>query len=470
MSLPNTRKGAYGIAEMLTGKKKLWFIGIGGVHMAAMARYARKIGFTVAGSDRVANERTAHLAEMGITVFFGHDAARVVDSDAVVYTLAISADNPEYAAARRLGIPLFSRADFLSYLIRPYPNRIGIAGSHGKSTVTAMLAEIYLAAGRSPTVFCGAPLRRGAETVLEGKGQDAIFEACEYEESFLCFQPTLAVLLNADHDHTDCFATREQILQAFTAFAALPGKEGTVLCNGEDGAALLCAVRSPAKYVSFGVDVGDFHARVQEFSHGCGVFTPVLPEGNVWEPIRLQVPGRHNVSNAMAALAAARLQGISCEAIHTGLSAFRGVGRRMEYRGTLCGALLYDDYAHHPREIVATLTTAREMAGAGRVLAVFQSHTYSRTAAFFTEICAALRLADRAWIAPIYPARETDTLGMSAEALAIGVGEGARACRHLGEIAEEVTAAALPGDLVVIMGAGDIDRIFADFSGKHFTM
>lgn len=470
MSLPNTRIGADGIAARLAGKKKLWFIGIGGVHMAAMARYAARLGFAVAGSDRVANERTRQLSEVGIPVFFGHDAARIVDRDAVIYTLAISKDNPEYAAALRLGIPLFSRADFLSYLMRSYPNRIGVAGSHGKSTVTAMLAEIYLAAGRAPTVFCGAPLRYEADMLLREGGTDVIFEACEYNGSFLCFRPTLAVLLNADHDHADYYRSREEIEAAFSDYAALPGEAGTVLYNREDAASLRCIGSSLARRVSFGIGSGDFQARLQGFSYGCGRFIPVLPDQRTLGEIRLRVPGRHNVGNAMAAVAAAHLQGIPEDAIVHGLSQFRGVGRRMEYRGMLGGALLYDDYAHHPREIAATLQTAREIAGRGRLLAVFQSHTYSRTAAFFAEICAALRLADIVWIAPIYPARETDDLGMSAEALAVGVGERARACAHIGEIADAVGRAALPGDLVVVMGAGDIDRIFADFYGKHFTI
>ena len=342
-----------------------------------------------------------------------------------------------------------------------HANRIGIAGSHGKSTVTAMLAHILTAAGRAPAVFCGAPLR-GVSEEPRVQAQDAVFEACEYGDSFLRFSPTLAVLLNADHDHVDYFPTREALKRSFCTYAALPGKTGVVLCNAEDMLALSCAQTSEARLVTFGVDDGDFRARVRKFSAGCGVFTPVLSQGRELPEIRLRVPGCHNISNAMAAIAAADLLGVTGETICAALSAFPGVGRRMEYRGTLGGARLYDDYAHHPREIVATLTAAREMAGKGRLLAVFQSHTYTRTKAFLAEICAALRLADRVLIAPIYPARETDTLGMSADVLAAGVGERATACQTLSEVAAALTAELMAGDLAVVMGAGDVDRIFRE--------
>ncbi|MBQ8356757.1 MAG: UDP-N-acetylmuramate--L-alanine ligase [Clostridia bacterium] len=470
MALPNTSKSAAEIAVALSGKKKLWFIGIGGVHMATMAQFAAKKGFTVAGSDRAAGEGTARLQAAGIPVYFGHDAARVVDFDAVVYTLAISPQNPEYTAAVRLGLPVFSRADFLAYLMRDYPNRIGVAGSHGKSTVTAMLAEIFTVAGRAPTVFCGAPLR-DISPCAAGGGRDVIFEACEYKDSFLRFSPTLSVILNVGLDHVDYFDSMDAIKRSFAAYAALPGEAGAVLCNAEDENALACAAKSPARHHTFGIEKGEYRAETVRHLEGRYAFSPVLPDGRRMDEIVLRVPGRHNVANAMAALAVARLCGVREAAIATGLAAFRGAGRRMEYRGMLHGARLFDDYAHHPAEIVATLSATRQMLeGKGRLFAVFQSHTYSRTAAFFTEICTALRAADRVLVAPIYAARETETLGMSAAVLAAGVGERASAPGDLTAIAAVLDAELSPGDLAVIMGAGDIDRIFGNFSGKHFTL
>ncbi len=470
MSLPNTRVGASGIAAALTGKKKLFFIGIGGVHMAPMAERAMEMGYEVSGSDRIRSPAVARLAALGIPVYHGHDAARVVGADAVIYTLAVSAENPEYTAARRLGIPTFSRADFLSFLTAAYSCRIGVSGSHGKSTVTAMLAHILLAAGRAPAVFCGAPLREGTSGLLSGGGDYAVLEACEYQDSFLCLAPTLALLLNVEQDHVDYFPDRQALERSFSAFAALPGAGGRVLYNAEDEACVRCIEKSPAACFSFGVERGDFHTRLRGYDRGCADFVPVLPSGEAGERITLRVVGRHNVCNAIAAYGAAVLCGVEGACISRALSGFRGAGRRMEYRGLLRGAVVYDDYAHHPTEVRAALAAARQLAGEGRLLAVFQSHTYSRTAAFFGELCDALRGADRVLIPPIYAARERDTLGMSAEGLAAGVGEQALPVPDLATAAAILERAVAPGDLVLIMGAGDVDGIFSNFSGKHFTL
>ena len=437
--------------------------------MSSMAELAQRKGYTVSGSDRVDSVATRRLAAMGISVWRGHDAAHVVGYDAVIYTLAISADNPEYVAAVHLGIPVISRADFLSFLMAEYPCRIGVAGSHGKSTVTAMLAEILTEAERSPTVFCGAPLSDGKGMRI-GTGREAVFEACEYQDSFLCFSPTLAILLNAEWDHVDWFSDADAVYRSYASFADLPQKDGTVLYNAEDVRCVHCVRESTAKRVSFGIENGDFHARLLGYREGCTEFAPVLPDGTEAQVVRLRVPGMHNLANALAAFGAAALCGVTPEAACRGLARFRGAGRRMQYRGMLCGARLLDDYAHHPTEIRATLTAAREMLGKGRLIAVFQSHTYSRTAVFFREICDALRLADRVLIAPIYAARERDTRGMSAALLATGVGDGAAAFDSKEQIADALEAEAGPGDLIVIMGAGDIDGIFRVFSRKHFTI
>lgn len=469
MSLPNTKWGSEGIATLLREKNRLFFIGIGGVHMASMAELALKRGYFVGGSDRVASAATQRLSAMGVPIWQKHDAAHVVGYDAVIYTLAISAENPEYAAALRLGIPVISRADFLAFLMADRPCRIGVAGSHGKSTVTAMLAEILHGAKRSPTVFCGAPLWGGSGMRM-GTGKEAVFEACEYRDSFLCFSPTLAILLNVEWDHVDWFSDTEGVRRSFAAFARLPGEGGTVLYNGEDALCTDCARESGAKQISFGIEKGDFHTRLQGYFDGCAEFVPILPDGTEAPSVRLRVPGRHNLSNAIAAFGAAVLCGVAPTAACEALAGFGGAGRRMQYRGMLCGARLLDDYAHHPTEICATLSAAREMVGRGKLIAVFQSHTYSRTAAFFEEICKALRLADRVMIAPIYAARERDTLGMNAVRLAEGVGQIATPFESKEQIAAALEREVEPGDLAVVMGAGDIDGIFRVFSRKHFTL
>ena len=466
MSVENTHHTSAEISSALAGKTKLWFIGIGGIHMCALAMISRARGFFVAGSDRAENENTARLRRAGIAVYQRHDAAQMAEFDAVIYTLAITKDNPEYLAAKRLGLPLFSRADYLGYLMHAHPSRIGVAGSHGKSTTTAMLGEIFDVAGRAPNVVCGAEMRRfGAPFAMCG-GNDFIFEACEYGNSFLSLSPTLAVILNAELDHVDFFTDKDMLLRAFGSFAESAGQAVVPA----DDAALQGALPEGPLCFRFGLtEQADYRAAALSVSGGIYSFDLIFPRGAVGR-LTLGVAGLHNVKNALAAAAAADLSGVGAADILVALSGFRGAKRRMEYRGIFCGARVFDDYAHHPTEIAATLTLAREMVADGRVFAVFQSHTYSRTAAFFEEICRALALADRVLVADIYPARETDTLGMSAAGLAAGTGAHAAYVGGLSDITATLARELLPGDLVVVMGAGDIDRIFGEFSKKHFTL
>ena len=467
MSVHNTPGGAAAIAAALSGAKRLWFIGIGGIHMASLALFAAR-RFSVAGSDTREGEGTARLRAAGIPVTIGHNAAAACAADAVIFTLAVSPDDEEYVAAERAGVPRFSRADFLGYLMAEFPCRIGVAGSHGKSTVTAMVAEILLAAGRSPTVFCGAPVRALGSPFAAGTGREVLFEACEYEDSFLCFTPTLAVLLNAEMDHVDYFADESAIERSFAAFGALPGAEGILLYSADNEGAVRCAAASHSRRVSFG-EAGDYRIRDVAMPGGYGAFTVCLPGGGTL-PLSLRVPGAHNVQNATAAAAVADLLGVPHSVISAALGAFRGASRRMEFRGVYFGARFYDDYAHHPTEIRATLQAARALLGCGgRLYCVFQSHTYSRTAAFFAEFCVALRLADRVIVTDIYPARETDTLGMSGALLAAGVGDGAAYAGSFHAVAELLRQELSPLDMVVVMGAGDVNRLFAEFGERGFT-
>lgn len=467
MSVQNTHAGAAAIAAVLSGAKRLWFIGIGGVHMASLALFAAR-RFSVAGSDTREGEGTARLREAGIPVTIGHNAAAACAADAVIFTLAISPEDEEYLAAERAGVPRFSRADFLGYLMADFPCRIGVAGSHGKSTVTAMLAEILLFAGRSPTVFCGAPVRALGSPFAAGTGREVLFEACEYEDSFLCFTPTLAVLLNAEMDHVDYFADESAIERSFAAFGALPGAEGILLYSADDAGAVRCAAGSPARRVSFGRS-GDYRIADVTLPGGYGAFSLCLPGGGALA-LSLRVPGAHNVQNAAAAAATADLLGVPHPVISAALGAFRGAARRLEFRGVYFGARFYDDYAHHPTEIRAALQAARALLGCGgRLYCVFQPHTYSRTAAFFAEFCVALRLADRVIVTGIYPARETDTLGMSGALLAAGVGDGAAYAGSFHAAAELLRQELSPLDMVVVMGAGDINRLFAEFGERGFT-
>lgn len=469
MSVQNTRAGANAIAAALAGAKKLWFIGIGGIHMASLALFAAG-RFSVAGSDTCDGDGVARLRAAGIPVCIGHDPASASAADAVIYTLAISPDDPEYLAARAAGLPLFSRADFLGFLLAPFRHRVGVAGSHGKSTVTAMLAEIFLAAGRSPTVFCGAPVRALGGPYRAGTGEDALFEACEYEDSFLSLSPTLALTLNIEMDHVDYFADLSALERSFAAYAALPGADGIHLYSVDDPRAVRCAEKTPARRVSFGrAKNADYRVVDVTLCNGLGRFCLAYPDGTRAR-IALSVPGEHNIANAAAACAAADLCGLPRRTVTAAVGAFRGALRRLEYKGVFFGARFYDDYAHHPTEIRATLRAARLLLGCGgRLFAVFQSHTYSRTSALFGDFCAALSLADRVIVADIYAARETDDLGMSASRLAAGIGENASYVGGFSEIAATLAREVSPLDLVVVMGAGDVGQLFAQFPAKGFT-
>lgn len=460
MSLTNTSHSKEEASAILAHARRIWFIGIGGVHMAALAALSLARGFSVAGSDRAESRQTKHLRTLGVRIAIGHDAANVVGYDLAVYTLAIGEDNPEYRAARSLGLPLFSRADYLGALMMKYPTRIGVAGSHGKSTVTSMLGDIFFTASRAPVVLCGAVMRRTGSTAEIGEGEDLIFEACEYGNSFLHLPPTLAVVLNAELDHVDFFGSKEELLASFGRFAAM-ASACALLPFGErelTDAALLAGVRA----VTFGEDVrADYYMKDATLSGGGGGFTLCTPRG-VAGKITLSVPGAHNLKNALAAAAAADICGIPFQHIATALYAFRGAARRMEYKGIFCGAEVFDDYAHHPTEIRAAITAARALCH-GRLVVIFQSHTYSRTAAFLREIAAALSNADRVLLVDIYAAREKNEWGVSAAALAEAIGDKARYCGSVENAAAAVRGELCAGDLLLVMGAGDVDRIFGEF-------
>ena len=462
MPLTNTFLGKAAVDALLKDKKRLWFIGIGGVHMRSLALFCHAQGMAVAGSDTHAHAGVKRLREAGIGVHIGHHPARVAEYDAVIYTLAIGENDPEYLAAVALGLPVLSRADLLGALTGAFPHRIGVAGSHGKSTVTAMLDAIFAAAERDPTTFCGAVLPNG-EAARFGKGEDCLFEACEYGNSFLCLSPSTAVILNTDFDHADFFENGAALLSSYRTFAQ---KAAHLICEAENKE--LQDVHSHAR--TFGIRGGDCHAQDLQYVAGRGKFSLILDDRLAGE-IQLAIPGEHNVKNALAAALCAADAGIPASVITAALSDFQGAARRMSDRGLFHGARFFDDYAHHPAEIRASLATARQITPkTGRIFAVFQPHTYTRTKAFFADFCDALRAADRVIVADIYPARETDTLGMSAALLADGIGAHACFADTFSEIARTLLSEIAPGDTVVVMGAGDIDRLFSQICANHFTL
>ncbi len=460
MALQNTHFGAEQIDAMLQPAKSIFFIGIGGINMSSLAHVTKERGYAVGGSDRTKTALTERLVSEGIAVFYGHDASNLCGYDAVVYTVAVGADNPEYCEAMRRGLPCISRSDYMGYLMRDYTRRVGISGTHGKSTTTSMCAEILMTANADPTVLSGAPLSSMGGAYRVGGHDTMVFEACEYMDSFLDFYPNVAVILNVELDHVDYFADVHQMQRSFCAFAERTGKDGVAVVNGDDPNAVEALTGFGGTVLTFGIDEKDltFCATNLEERNGCFSFA-VLKNGEFFCHVTLNVSGRHNVYNALASLAVADLCGVSGEDAVRGLAAFRGASRRMEYRGALRGARLFDDYAHHPTEVRTTLSGARGMTQ-GKLFCVFQSHTYSRTHALLDEFADALSLADRVLVTDIYAARERDTHGLTAESFAERIGKHATPVGSFQRAADVLSEELSPGDVAVIMGAGDVYRVF----------
>lgn len=463
MSTPNTHYGAAAIASMLRSARSIFFIGIGGVNMSSLAEISALRGYRVGGSDRTRTATTDRLASEGIEVFYSHETAHVADYDAVVYTVAISPDNPEYMSAISRGIPCISRADYLGYVMTAYRHRVGVSGMHGKSTCTSMCALAFDRAGADPTVLCGAEMREYGSYYRIGGNENFVFEACEYMDSFLDFNPTVAVILNIEMDHVDYFKSITQVRRSYANFAALTGNAGVAVANRDDQNVRIAVAGYCGKLITFspsGDADSDFRAVNVDMSSGLPAFD-VAVRGNdaAIAHIALSVPGIHNVCNALAAFTAAVVCGLDPASAAAGLSEFCGAKRRMEYKGTVNGAHVFDDYGHHPTEIAATLRGAKAM-GYSRVFCVFQPHTYSRTAGLRDDFVSALSIADRVILADIYAAREVDTMGVSSALLAALIGDKAVYLPTFDAIAAGIFSEVREGDAVIVMGAGDIYKVF----------
>ncbi len=460
MSLPNTHFGAESIGEMLRGCKTILFIGVGGVSMASLAELALIDGYRVVGSDRMESARLSRLRSLGAEIHLGHDAAHTQGVDAAVYTVAIGEENPEYRALMEAGKPLISRADYLGYVMARYQTRIGIAGMNGKSTTTAMCGHILRGAG-DPTVFCGAEAESlgGAACLIGRERQQLVFEACEYKDSFLDFSPNVAVILNVGMDHVDYFHSLDQIKESFRKYAELPPPHGVVIANADDANTMDALKEYSGRLVTFGLgESAEFRATQIRSRAGCRQFTLARGDEKLCE-ITLRQCGEYQVYNALAAATAAYLCGVDPKIISAQIATFVGAKRRMEYKGILNGADVYDDYAHHPSAIEVALKGVSEM-GYRRVLCVYQPHTYSRTAGLFDEFSNAFDLADRVYFADIYAARETNVSGVTSEKLACAVGDRATYCGDFATVAKCLRRDAREGDVILIMGAGDIDKVF----------
>ena len=468
MSTPNTHYGYEAIGKIMkdAADKVIFFLGAGGIMMSSLALLTKKAGYAVCGSDRSRSALTDKLENADIGMFYSHSEGNLGNNcGAVIYTVAVSPDNPEYSRAQREGIPCISRADYLGYIMTEYKSRIGIAGMHGKSSCTSMCAQIFLTAAErghasAPTIVSGATYAPMGGAYCIGDNDSFIFEACEYMDSFLDFNPTVAILLNAEMEHVDYFKSMEQIRDSFYKYASLVGREGTVIYNVDDEDTVISADRVEAGKISFGLSE---NAMVRATNINIDKFPiefDIEIEGENYAHVAIPAFGKHSVYNALAAATAAMVCGIEKDDIIAGLASFKGAGRRMEYKGQFNGAYVYDDYGHHPTEVKATLSGAKK-ACKGRLICAFQPHTYSRTAALAEQFKVAFDEADVVVLADIYAAREENVYGISSEKLAETIGEKAIYGGDIDGVAQRIKKIAAPDDMVIVMGAGDIFKVYA---------
>ena len=443
----------FNIQDYIRPGRRAHLVGIGGVSMSPLAEVLQGRGLSVTGSDMHESATVAHLRTLGIPVTIGHLPQSVEGADCVIRTAAVHDDNPEIAAALQAGIPVFERAQAWGAIMRHYQHALCVAGTHGKTTTTSMCTHIFLAAQRDPSVMIGGVLPALGAGHRVGHGDTIILESCEYCNSFLSFFPTVAVILNVDADHLDFFKDLEDIKHSFRRFAQLVPQDGFVVADRDDPNTMDALKNLDRTMVTFGLEEGDVHAANLTWEKGFPTFD-IIAEGELFAHVKLSVPGIHNVRNALAAAAAARCLGVSAAPVEEGLAAFHGAGRRLEKKGEYHGAMVYDDYAHHPQELRALLTTVGEL-GYQRVICAFQPHTYTRTHELFHEFVEVLKLPDVALLAEIYPAREQNTLGISSNDLAKEI-PGAIFCPTLEAVTQKLRELARPGDLILTVGAGDI--------------
>ena len=438
-------------------------MGIGGISMSGLAEILHAKGFTVVGSDAHESAITDHLESLGIQITYGQRAENITpDIDVVVYTAAIHPDNPEFAAAKAAGIPMMDRADLLGQIMTNYANAIAVSGTHGKTTTTSMLSHILLAADTDPTISVGGILKAIHGNIRVGHSDNFITEACEYTNSFLKFNPSLEIILNIEEDHLDFFKDINDIRHSFRKFAEKLDEKGILIINGEINNVTEITEGLPCHIITYGLKPAcDYTAENIAFDEFAKGSFDLIAYGEKIDHIQLNVAGIHNVSNALAAIAAARELHIPMDIIKKGLMAFEGTDRRFEYKGQFNGVTVIDDYAHHPTEIKATLTAAQKYPHR-QIWCVFQPHTYTRTKAFFHEFADALSLADKIVLADIYAARETDTLGVSSEQIAEALkkkGCDAYYLPSFEKIEEFVLERCQKGDVLITMGAGDVVNI-----------
>lgn len=456
--------------DITKSQGSIHFIGIDGISMSALATIMQQRGWSVSGSDVKISPLTQKLIDGGALFYLGQSAANISNPDIVVYTAAVKPDNPELVQARARGLNVLTRAEFLGQLMREAGCGIAISGAHGKTTTTALVGLMLEEGGLNPTVLIGGELDALGGNVKVGAPNYFVAEACEYYETFLSLRPEIGVILNIDADHLDYFGDIVNIRHAFRRFAELIPPSGTLVACVDDQNVKGILGGLACRVVTYGLDGdADWSAVNIRPTSGGGSAFEVLHGGVSLGEVHLAVPGRHNIQNALASLAVGETLGIPWSAMSRTLAIFKGTHRRFEFKGTYNGAVVIDDYAHHPTEIVATLAAAAERKP-HRLLVVFQSHTYTRTNALLADFAASFGSADVVLITDIYAAREVNVSGITGEALAQAV----RRYRpnvvyraSLTEATAYLREQLMPGDMVITMGAGDVHIVGEQLLGQR---
>lgn len=445
------------------------FIGIGGISMSGLAEILLAEGFTVSGSDMKHSALTDMLENKGVSIAYRQTADNLTDDiDLVVYTAAIRKDNPEFAAVSAKGLPSLTRAQLLGQIMRNYKMPVAVSGTHGKTTTTSMISEILLAADADPTLSIGGILPSIGGNIRVGRSDYFVTEACEYTNSFLSFFPKIGIILNVEEDHLDFFKDIYEIRESFHKFASLLPKDGLLIINGSIEGIELITKDLKCRIITYGNDASyDYYYTDLSFDKmACPSFV-LHDKSSHTQSVSLSVPGEHNVLNALAAVALSDALALPRETTCLALSHYHGTDRRFEYKGSIGGVTIIDDYAHHPTEITATLHAAQNYPHK-RLWCVFQPHTYTRTKAFLSEFAQALSLADRVVLADIYAAREKDTLGISSRTLQDELIKAGKECYYFpsfDEIENFLLENCADGDLLITMGAGDVVKIGENLLG-----
>ncbi len=449
--------------KQIDKEKSIFFIGIGGISMSALAQILKNDGYTVCGSDFKDSDMVRELVSFGIPVAIGHKKENVEGAGLIVYTAAIKPDNPELTRAKELGIPAIERAILLGAMMKNYKYPVAVSGTHGKTTATSMLSHILCESDLDPTILVGGVLPLIGGNMRDGGKDYFVTEACEYCGSFLKFFPLYSIILNIEEDHLDYFKDIDDIVDCFSRFVKKTPGNGAVICNFDDEQVIRAAKHAPCRVVSYAINNTECDYTINNLKFDENGFSEfdVLYCNEPYISAKLNVPGIHNVSNSLAVIAAATLLGVDKEGIKKGLLSYKGTNRRFEYKGLLNGAKIYDDYAHHPTEIKATFKAAKAT-NAKRIRCVFQPHTYTRSLALKDEFAKSFYDCDELIVTDIFAAREPDTGLIHSKDLVDAINKNSKNARYIKDFSDVEAyfrETAADGDIIFTMGAGDVYKI-----------